>query len=121
MASAFDAQALLLQRLRQQRERWVDLGAGLGVQILLLRETEMVQLRTRSLVDVVCDQAINWRGFTEATLLGAHDGASDPLPFTPELWSEVARSSMDHTRAVGDVLVAHATQVMEGRAAAKKP
>ena len=121
MAGAFDAQALLIQRLQQQRQRWVDLGGGLAVQVLVLRETEMPQLRSRSLVDIVVDQAIGWRGFTEATLLGAHDGASDPLPFSPDLWGEVARNSMDYVRAVGDVLVQHATQVMEERAAAKKP
>lgn len=121
MAAAFDAQALLLQRLRQQRERWVDLGAGLAVQILVLRETEMAKLRSSSLVDLACEQAIGWRGFTEAVLLGAHDGASDPLPFTAELWGEVARGSVDYVNAVGDVLVAHAAKVMEGRAAAKKP
>jgi hypothetical protein len=121
VAGAFDAQALLIQRLRQQRERWVDLGGGLQVQVLVLRETEMPQLRSRALVDIVVDQAIGWRGFTEAALLGAHDGASDALPFSTELWDEVARNNMDHVRAVGDVLVQHATQVMEARAAAKKP
>lgn len=121
MAGAFDAQALLIQRLRQQRERWVDLGGGLRVQVLVLRETEMPQLSRRPLVDIVVDQAVGWSGFTEATLLGAHDGASDALAFSAELWGEVARNSMEYVRLVGDVLVAHATQVMQERAAAKKP
>lgn len=120
MASSFDAQALLIKRLRDQRLRWVDLGAGLRVQVLTLRETELPQLRTREVVDIVCDQAVDWSGFTEATLLGAHDGSSDPLPFTAEVWAEVARNSMVHTTAVADVLVADAQRVLQQRADARK-
>jgi len=117
---ALDAQSLLIQRLREQRLRWVDTGPGRRVQVLVLRETELPQLRNRPLVDVVCDQAVAWEGYTEATLLGAAIGASDPLPFTPELWAEVARGSIDTVGAVGDVLIGEAKRVMEARAESRK-
>lgn len=118
-SNGFDAQALILRRLREQRERWIDLAPGLQVQVLVLRETEYLRLRTRDMVEIVCEQAVGWRGFTEAALLGAHDGASDVLPFSTELWSEVARNSVDYVRKVSEVLVADAERVMAQRAEAK--
>ena len=119
-SGAFDPADHLVRRLREQRLRWVDLGAGRQVQILVLRETEMVRLRRDALVDIVVDQAVDWRGFTEASLFGAHDGASDPVPFRADLWEAVARDSIEIVNLVGEVLIKHAGERMEQRAAAKK-
>jgi hypothetical protein len=119
-AGAFDPVDHVARRLREQRLRWVDLGDGRQVQVLVLRETEMMRLRRDPLVDIVVDQAVDWRGFSEASLLGAHEGPADPLPFRADLWESVARDSIEIVSLVGDVLVKHATDVMEQRAAAKK-
>lgn len=119
-AGAFDPVDHVVRRLREQRLRWVELGEGRSVQVLVLRETEMVRLRRDNLVDIVVDQAVDWKGFTEASLFGAHDGASDELPFRRELWDAVARDDIEIVSKVGDVLIAHATSAMEQRAAAKK-
>jgi hypothetical protein len=119
-AGAFDPADHVLRKLHEQRLRWVPLPCGRQVQVLLLRETEMPRLRRDSLVDVVCDQVVDWKGFTEASLLGAHDGASDELPFRADVWHAVARDSVDIVNAVGDVLIEHTKAVMEQRAAAKK-
>jgi hypothetical protein len=119
-AGAFDPVDHVIRRLYEQRLRWVPLPDGRQVQVLLLRETEMPRLRRDSLVDVVCDQVVGWKGFTEASLFGAHDGASDELPFRADAWHAVARDSVDIVNAVGNVLIEHATAVMEQRAAAKK-
>lgn len=119
-SGAFDPADHVARKLREQRLRWVDLGEGRSVQVLVLRETEMVRLRRDDIVDIVVDCAVDWRGFSEAALFGAHDGSSDPLPFRADLWEAVARDSVDIVNRVGDVLVQHATQVMEQRAAAKK-
>jgi hypothetical protein len=119
-AGAFDPAEYVVRRLREQRLRWVDLGQGRQVQVLVLRETEMMRLRRDPLVDIVVEQAVDWRGFSEAALLGAHDGASDPLPFSRAVWDAVARDSIEIVSLVGDVLVQHATEQMEQRAAAKK-
>lgn len=119
-AGAFDPVENLMRKLRAQRERWVDVGQGRQVLALVLRETELPGLRRRPLEDVVCEQVVDWRGFSEAALVGEHDGSPDPLPFDPVLWAEVARNSIDVVNAVGAVLIEHARQVMEAREAAKK-
>jgi len=119
-AGAFDPVDHVIRRLRAQRERWVDLGRGRHVQVLVLRETEMPSLSRRPLVEIVCEQAVGWRGFSEAVIFGAHDGAADEIPFSPVLWAEVARDDIDVVNAVGKVLIEHAEQVMEAREAAKK-
>jgi hypothetical protein len=117
---AFDSAEYVVRRLREQRLRWVDVGQGRQVQVLMLRETEMMRLRRDPLVDIVVEQVVDWRGFSEAALFGAHDGPSDPLPFSPAVWDAVARDSIEIVSLVGDVLVQHATEQMEQRAAAKK-
>lgn len=119
-SGAFDPADHLVRRLREQRLRWVDLGEGRSVQILVLRETEMLRLKRDDLVDIVVDVAVDWKGFSEASLFGAHEGPADPVPFRADLWAAVARDSMDIVNAVGTVLIEHAAQVMEQRAAAKK-
>jgi len=119
-SGAFDPADHLVRRLREQRLRWVDLGDGRQVQILVLRETEMLRLKRDDLVDIVVDAAVDWKGFSEASLFGAHDGSADPVPFRADLWAAVARDSMDIVNTVGTVLIEHASQVMEQRAAAKK-
>ena len=119
-AGGFDAAEHVARRLREQRLQWVDLGDGRAVQVLMLRETEMVRLRRDPIVELVVDAAVDWRGFTEASLLGAHVGASDEVPFRADLWDAVARDSVDIVNRVGAAMVEHATQTMEQRAAAKK-
>lgn len=119
-AGAFDPVDHVVRRLREQRLRWVDLGEGRSVQVLVLRETEMVRLRRDNLVDIVIDQAVDWKGFTEASLFGAHDGASDELPFRRDLWDAVARDDIEIVNRIGDLLIEHAKQFMAERAAAKK-
>lgn len=119
-AGAFDPTENVLRKLRAQRERWVDLGGGRSVQILVLRETELPQLARRPLVELVCEQAVDWRGFTEAAIFGAHDGSPDPLPFDAAVWAELARNDVDIVTRVGNELIQHAEQTMAARAAAKK-
>lgn len=117
---AFDPIQHCLAKLRDQRLRTVDLGEGRSVQVLVLRETELAQLQRRPLVDIVCDQAVDWAGFSEAAIFGAHDGSPDPLAFDAALWAAIARDDIDVTNAVGAVLIEHADKLMEARAAAKK-
>jgi hypothetical protein len=77
---AFDPADHVARKLREQRLRWVDVGDGRQVQILVLRETELLRLLREPLVDIVVGAAVDWRGFTEAKLLGAHEGAADEVP-----------------------------------------
>lgn len=117
---AFDPADHVVRKLRDERLRWVDCGDGRSVQVLVLRETEMLRLLREPLVDIVVSQAVGWKGFTEAKLFGAHDGSADELPFRADLWDAVARDSFDIVERVGQVIKEHAESVMEQRAAAKK-
>jgi hypothetical protein len=119
-AGAFDPADHVARRLREQRLRWVDLGEGRRVQVLVLRETEMLRLLREPLVEIVVSQAVDWDGFSEAALFGQHDGSSDKLPFRADLWDAIARDSFDYVERVGAVLKEHAEAAMEQRAAAKK-
>ncbi|UDF33521.1 UNVERIFIED_ORG: hypothetical protein LHJ69_12895 [Shinella sp. XGS7] len=88
----------LAARILAQRETWCDLPEatpGQPARGLLLRrpaETDFGRFaglhgpdRSRRIVDLVCDHAVAWRGFTEATFLGDAVGASDPLDFDLEV------------------------------------
>jgi hypothetical protein len=46
-----------------------------------------------------------WEGWTEADLLGSAVGASDPVPFDPELWSVVAEDSTELVSKVGQAIL----------------
>lgn len=105
--------ARLLARMTEQRLHWVDLGDGLRVSFLRPPEVELPRLVGGVSVDHVVQYAHGWSGFTEATLLGAAVGSSDPLPFDRELFGAWVR---DHTTAIppiaqamADVITAHLT------------
>jgi hypothetical protein len=96
--------AALIAKLQAQRESWCELRpAGDGQPRLAVRlrrppEAELPELRAREgrslqqqLAQAVCDCAVGWDGFTEAELLGAALGSSDPLPFDAAVWAEVVR------------------------------
>ncbi len=95
-----DAKALLA-RMAAQREAWCDLAAageryaGLRVQYRRPPEVELPRLRAGVLIEHVVDYACGWEGFTEATLLGAAVGASDPVPFDREVWAAWVRDHVD--------------------------
>ena len=86
----------LLQRLQAARERSVDLAPGLSVRYLRPTELETISImRGRDApLDVVVRHVIGW-SLTEADLLGAAVGASDPAECTDELRREVFADHAD--------------------------
>lgn len=104
--------AVLIAQLQQQRQSWCVLrkaAAGQAELSVCLRrptELDLAELRRAesgsfakvTLADTVCKSAVDWRGFTEAELLGASIGSSDPLPFDTDLWTEVV---LDHAEWLG--------------------
>lgn len=87
--------ARLLAGMATARAQWLELEPGLSVRVL--RPTESVMLTTviRRVDDAyqlevttqhVKDSVDNWKGFTEATLVGAA-GATEELPFHRDLWA----------------------------------
>lgn len=89
-----DAQALIKQ-LQAQRESWCELAPAANgkpaLEVLLRRppEAELGSFLRGVSIAAVRSYAVNWRGFTEATLLGEAVGSADVLPFDAALWSEV--------------------------------
>ncbi len=91
----------LVAKLRKSREFKVDLGDGLKVIALRPTEAEVQKMLkpfpgddTKATIEVqtehVAAAVIGWEGFTEAAILGADVGSSDPLEFDSELWGALA-------------------------------
>lgn len=100
-----DSVSALIAQMRAQRERWVDVGDGRAVCVLVLRETEIGAMRDGTVVDLVIAQAVNWRGFTGATLLGPSVGHSDAVEFDSALFGEWVRNQADVVSKLSGVLV----------------
>jgi hypothetical protein len=113
--------AQLIKRLREQRMQWIDIDGLPGKRVRIIRPTE-VELAQHFVkageisvgVDEVRRFVVDWDGFTEADLLGASVGASDPVAFTPELWAEVVSDHIEWVRTLArkllDAAIEHRTQ-----------
>jgi hypothetical protein len=109
----------LIKQLREQRMAWVVVDDACTPQkrVRIIRPTE-VELSQSFIKDgevsVGYDQVKafvkDWDGFTEATLLGAGVGASDPLPFAADLWAEVVSDHADWVRIIARALLDAAVQ-----------
>lgn len=87
----------ILKTMRAQRAVWLDLEPGKRVQVSRPREAEVVEhfLRPKAgggytlmaELPQVQQFVVGWEGFKESDFIGAA-GASDPLPFSAELWAE---------------------------------
>ena len=104
--------AQLIKRLREQRMQWVDLQDKPGKRVRLIRPTEVEisqQLIKDGAVSVGVAEvqrfAVDWEGFTEADLLGAALGSSDPVAFTPALWAEVVSDQSAWVRGLAQTLL----------------
>lgn len=117
---------LALKRLREQRLHWFELPAdavgepGLAVRFRRPLEAEMHRFVAGVTVEHVCEYVTEWRGFSEATLLGAAVGASDAIEFDRELWAEWVRDKSDVCAAVAKALAQTMQQHLEARQAAAK-
>ena len=80
--------------MQEQRAFWTQLPGGQRVRMLRPVESDLYRHAHGVTVDAVCTAACGWEGFSEATLLGAAIGASDPLPFDAALWSAYVRDNV---------------------------
>lgn len=123
----------LIARLREQRDSWLVLReAGDGepeLAVCLRRPTEAElpayrpaegQTMHQLLTEAVCRTAVAWRGITEAELLGAAIGSSDPVEFSSELWAEVVRDRADWVNACAGHLMEQINSHLTGRAEQRK-
>ncbi len=113
MAGTTAQASLLITRLREQRMKWVELAALPGKRVRIIRptETELPEFFQGGRLTVGLEQVkrfvVDWEGFTEADLLGAAVGSSDPLPFDPALWAEVAADQSAWVRQLAQDLLDH--------------
>ncbi|MEJ1938836.1 hypothetical protein WDZ92_52230, partial [Nostoc sp. NIES-2111] len=123
----------LIARLREQRDSWLVLreaGDGVTEQAVCLRrpaEAEMPSYRPSGgetmhqvLTSAVCRVAVNWRGITEADLLGAAVGSSDLVEFSQELWAEVVRDRSDWLSKCADHLMEQIHSHLSAKALQRK-
>lgn len=105
----------LIAKVLAKREFWVDLEPGKRVKVRRPAEAEMPSFRGGMTPDRVARCCVGWDGFTEADLLGADVGASDPAAFSPELWETVALDNLDWLGKVSERLVASITDHLAQR------
>ena len=100
--------AALLARLRAQREVWVPLDGDGGARSVCVRrplEADFPKFIRGITTDHVVEYACDWRGFSEATLLGPAIGSPEPLEFDPALWSEYVRDHAEEVKLVAMAMV----------------
>ena len=74
----------LVARVLAQRECWVDLGGGLAVRIRrpdALARARMAGMDRSAVIEAAIASAVNWRGITEASVLGAAHGSDAVVAF----------------------------------------
>lgn len=103
----------LIAQMQAQRAVWLDLPNGKALQIMRPRETEMLDFLRHDAAgnaEMYADlthvkrYVSDWRGYTEADLVGAA-GSSDEVIFTPELWAEVCADDTATTKLVAEKLL----------------
>lgn len=117
----------LIAQLNAQRDSWVELSPGKAIKLRRPLEGDMEQMfrlvdgsrRFRIGLADVCRCAVDWRGITEADLLGAGIGNTDPLPFSPEVCTLAIGDNLDWLQAAVEGLTAAILQRIEQRATAR--
>ncbi len=114
----------VLAGLASDRTVWVTLGKPEEGRRVRFKRPEEAEFHSfaggGARIEHVCKYVDGWEGFTEATFLGASVGASDPLPFTPELWAAWARDHMEEAGQVATVMAGTISKRLEARSKAAK-
>ncbi|MDT7836454.1 hypothetical protein [Aquabacterium sp. OR-4] len=106
-------QQALIAALRSARQSWVALPLPGNPEVRILRpaEAEFGRFAQGITVDHVAAAVDGWRGFTEATLLGAGIGAEDEVAFSTSVWAEWVRDQAECiqvvARAIGQAIESH--------------
>lgn len=109
----------LAAKLRAKRESLVTLEPGKTMRIRRPAATRLGQFRhiTAELAAACC---VGWDGITEADLLGAEIGSSDPAPFDTEACLEVLADRREWFAKVCDGLVMAISAFLQAEEAAAK-
>lgn len=87
---AANDKARVLRALDQQRESVVPLGEGKTITIRRPRDGDPYdRLKPATLIGTLAEAVVDWSGWTEADVI--EGGASDALPFDPEIFAAVLK------------------------------
>ena len=118
----------LLAQLRKRREHSVDLGGRRTIKKKsppeidfpnFLREIDGKRVWFIG-PDDVRKYASGWSGFTEADVLGAAIGSSDPIDFDADLWIEMAADKSEWLKKMADALLDSMVTTINERAEVAK-
>jgi hypothetical protein len=110
----------LIAKLRSQRESWVEVAPGKRVRVRRPAEAEMSDFRGGMTVDLLCRHVVGWEGVTEADVLGASIGSDEALPFTADLFAEVAKDRLAWFEPIAADLAARIAEHWKTREATAK-
>lgn len=107
---------IILAKLREQRSWLVEVAPGKHIKLIrptqLEAQRHLVRPGDDGLVSFQCGFddvvrfTVGWDGLTEADLLGATVGASDPVLFDADLWKEVAADKLGWINQLAEELLA---------------
>lgn len=106
----------VVEALKKSRLKSVDLDDGLKIFFTRPPEVEMAKylhasadetdtVRWGISVEEMKRYVTGWEGFTEATFLGSSIGASDPEPFSKELFSVWIDDNAKHATRISGAII----------------
>lgn len=101
----------LIARMREQRERWVEVASGKRVKIRRPAEGEFARFSgpdgkgMSAGLEHVRDFVVGWEGITEADLLGEEVGSSEIVEFSTEVWYELVADRLAWLQPVAKALL----------------
>jgi hypothetical protein len=114
-----DAQQLIA-KLQAQREGWATLPDGKRLKFRRPPEVELGKLIGGVRLEHVIECAVGWEGFTEADLLGAGVGGSDPVSFDRDLWAAVVSDRAHYLEPAAAAIAEAVSAYLANRAATAK-
>lgn len=106
----------LLARMAEQRAQWVEVVEGKSVEYLRPEQVDLPGVISGFRLEHVIKYVRNWKGFSEADLLGAAIGSSDPIDFDRDLWAAYVRENVDVATKVAEAMAGTVSEYLKRRA-----
>lgn len=116
--------SVLGDKIRAQRESWLELDEPPRRALCIRRMPEgrmgVLVVRKKLPLEDVCECIVNWRGFTEADLLGTSVGSSDVVAFDADACRELVADDVELFLKVNDHLMNGIETFLTNKAAIAK-
>jgi hypothetical protein len=110
----------LCERMLDARRRWIDLPSGQAVRIVRPAEADMPRYRRGVTLELLGECVDDWRGFTEADLLGPTVGTDSAVPFDADVWRAYVADHVDLVAPVAKAVAESIKQHLEAKASTAK-